>query len=146
MQTKNTHFKKKWQTKPTKNFLFFFYTGSIKAAQSRKLRRLCKHNNIDLCVLPSAFRIESLFYAQGPSIASVNAKNICFSSYKALTKITSTAAFSKNRAFPSCFLDDFKHALHAQDFCAKFVEILSCSQNLVHKKPNDENHLSTNSL
>lgn len=146
MQTKNTHFKKKWQKKPTKNFLLFFYTGSIKAAQSRKLRRLCKHNNIDLCVLPSAFRIESLFYAQGPSIASVNAKNICFFSYKSLTKLRSTAAFSKNRAFPSCFLDIFNQVLQPQDFCACFLEILSYKQNLDHKNPNDENHLSTNSL
>lgn len=146
MQTKNTHFKKKWQKKPTKNFLFFFYTGSIKAAQSRKLRRLCKHNNIDLCVLPSAFRIESLFYAQGPSIASVNAKSICFSSYQSLLKIRLTAAFSIDRAFPFSFLEPLNQSLTPQDFCAKFVSILFFCQNFEKKKPNDTNHLSTNSL
>lgn len=146
MQTKNTHFKKKWQTKPIQNFLFFFFTSSIKAAQGRKLRRLCCLHNIDLRILPSAFRLESLFYAQGPAIASVNAKSINFYSYKALTKTTSTAVFSQNRAFPACFLEDFQETKAPQDFCSHFVEILAFNASLLQKKPNDENHLPTNSL
>lgn len=84
--------------------------------------------------MPSNFRISSLFYAQGPSIASIVAKNICFSSYKALTKTTSTAIFKENRAYPSCFLEDFEHNEKAQDFCANFLEVLFFNQNLDSKE------------
>jgi hypothetical protein len=130
MKTKKSHFQKKWQSKPTKNFLSFLFTGCSNAAFERKLRRSCKRQNIILCFLPSNFRINSLFYAQGPSIASIVAKNICFSSYKALTKTTSTALFKENRAFPSSFLENFQHTEKPQDFCANFLEILFFNQNL----------------
>jgi hypothetical protein len=128
MQSKNTHFKKKWLLKPTEHFLLYFYTGCTKAKHGRKLRRLCKVHNLELCVLPSAFRLKSLFYAQGPSISSVVGKDLNFSSFKALTLLNSTSFFKQQRAFPSSCLKNFTNLLDPLDLCNKFVQILSLKQ------------------
>lgn len=124
MIPRNIHNEKKWIKNSNKKFNYFFYTGGIKADASRKLRRLCNMYNISYMLLPSAFAIKTLYYAQGPSIGIVYAENICFASYKALNQKAATAIFEKDRAYPSSFLKDLDKLENPQSMCANFCDLI----------------------
>lgn len=83
----------------------------------RKFRRQCKHNLIKIWAMPSAFRINTLFYAQGPCVGAVSASQISYASYKSLIQTRSLTIFEKNRAYNAAFLKDLDRTKKAQDFC-----------------------------
>lgn len=117
MQIRKKLLKKKWDLSPSKNHLYFYYTSAIKAMADRKFRRQCKQNLIKIWAMPSAFRMNTLFYAQGPCVGAVSATQISYDSYKSLTQTKSLSIFEKNRAYNASFLKELDRTKKAQDFC-----------------------------
>ena len=68
MSTKANILKKRYNALTNKNFLFYFHKSSLKANESRKLRRSLHLNNINLVFLPSAFAFTSIKSSHGPSM------------------------------------------------------------------------------
>lgn len=68
MSTKANILKKRYNALKNKNYLFYFHKSSLKANESRKLRRSLQLNNINLVFLPSAFAFTSIKSSHGPSM------------------------------------------------------------------------------
>lgn len=117
MNQRNNLYKKKWTSDHNKSYLFSYYNGAAKAKPSREFRKLCAIHGIRMWFLPSAFRIESLFYAQGPSVGGVTSGNINYQMHKSLIQTKSLTMFEKNRAFPARFFKILNNTTKAQDLC-----------------------------
>src|SRR6476469_3280925 len=107
MKEKKNYYIKKWLLQPTTEYLSFFYTANAKASYLRKLRRVCRQENLDLWILPSANTIPSFLKAQGPSIGGIFGFQPDFFSYKKLAAFPLAMAIEKNRAYPPSWYNLF---------------------------------------